>query len=123
MESLGLIRQKIARVAQDQSEEYVHMLQLAAFEAATNIVRHSPEYLKKAPLIVAMSRTAQSICVELIYEGVPFVPPSAPSPDFSGHSEGGFGLFIINSAVDQVDYHSPMPGLASIRLVKNFVKP
>jgi len=54
----------------------------------------------------------------LIYEGEPFFPPSAPSPDFSGHSEGGFGLYIINSSVDQVDYCSPMPGMASIRLLK-----
>ena len=118
LDKLVLIRQKIAQVAQDQSETFVHMLQLAAFEAATNIIRHAPERLKNAPLTVSVARTPHAICVELIYEGEPFVPPSAPSPDFSGHSEGGFGLYIINSAVDQVDYGSPMPGLASIRLLK-----
>jgi anti-sigma regulatory factor (Ser/Thr protein kinase) len=120
LETLGLIRQKIAQVVQDQSEAFVHMLQLAAFEATTNIIRHAPEHLKNAPITIAVSRSADAIQVELIYEGTPFVPPSAPSPDFSGHSEGGFGLFIINSAVDQVTYDSPMPGLASIRLVKKF---
>ncbi len=118
LDQLGLIRDKIARVAQDQSDTFVHMLQLAAFEAATNIVRHAPEHLVNAPLTVAVTRTALAISVELIYEGTPFAPAGAPSPDFSGNSEGGFGLFIINSAVDQVDYGSPMPDLASIRLVK-----
>jgi sigma-B regulation protein RsbU (phosphoserine phosphatase) len=118
LDKLVLIRQKIAQVAQDQSETFIHMLQLAAFEAATNIIRHAPRRLKNAPLTVSVARTLQAICVELIYEGEPFAPPSAPSPDFSGHSEGGFGLFIINSAVDQVDYGSPMPGLASVRLLK-----
>jgi anti-sigma regulatory factor (Ser/Thr protein kinase) len=98
------------------------MLQLAAFEAATNIIRHSPAYLKNAPLIVALSRTETAIGIELIYEGERFVPPSAPSPDFSGHSEGGFGLYIINSSVDSVEYESPMPGLAKIRLVKHFAR-
>jgi PAS domain S-box-containing protein len=123
LEKLGLIRERIAQVAQDQSEEFVHMLQLAAFEAATNIIRHSPAYLKNAPLIIALSRTETSICVELIHEGERFVPPSAPSPDFSGNSEGGFGLYIINSSVDSAEYDSPMPGLAQIRLVKHFAKP
>ncbi|OQW86156.1 MAG: hypothetical protein BWK72_18555 [Rhodoferax ferrireducens] len=118
LDKLGLIRQKIAQVALDQSETFVHMLQLAAFEAATNIIRHAPERLKNAPLTVSVARTPLAICVELIYEGEPFFPPSAPSPDFSGHSEGGFGLYIINSSVDQVDYCSPMPGMASIRLLK-----
>jgi PAS domain S-box-containing protein len=118
LDKLGLIRQKIAQVALDQSESFVHMLQLAAFEAATNIIRHAPERLKNAPLTVSVARTPHAICVELIYEGEPFFPPSAPSPDFSGHSEGGFGLYIINSSVDQVDYGSPMPGMASIRLLK-----
>lgn len=120
MEKLGVIRQKIAEVALDQSEEFVNMLQLAAFESATNIIRHSPARLKNAPITLALSRTAQSISVELIYEGAPFVPPDTTSPDFSGNSEGGFGLFIISSSVDQVTYDSPMPGLARIRLVKQF---
>ncbi len=122
LDQLGVIRQKIAQVAGDQSETFVHMLQLAAFEAATNIIRHAPEHLKNAPLTVSVARNLRAIFVELIYEGEPFVPTSAPSPDFSGQSEGGFGLFIINNAVDQVAYGSPMPGLASIRLVKNLVQ-
>ncbi len=123
LDTLGLVRQKIAQVAQDQPEEFIHLLQLATFEAATNIIRHTPEHVKNAPITVAFSRTADSIGVELIYEGTPFVPPNTPAPDFSGNSEGGFGLFIIKNSVDQVDYYSPMPGLASIRLVKQFTKP
>ena len=120
LDTLGLVRQKIAQVAQDQPEEFIHLLQLATFEAATNIIRHAPEHVKNAPITVAFSRTADGIGVELIYEGTPFVPPDAPEPDFSGNSEGGFGLFIIKNAVNEVDYLSPMPGLASIRLVKKF---
>lgn len=118
LDTLGQVRQKIAQVAQDQSEEFIYLLQLASFEAATNIIRHTPMHVKNAPITVVFSRTAEAIGVELIYEGTPFVPPDAPTPDFSGNSEGGFGLFIIKNAVDQVDYYSPMPGLASIRLVK-----
>jgi anti-sigma regulatory factor (Ser/Thr protein kinase) len=36
----------------------------------------------------------------------------------SGVSEGGFGLYIIEQSVNSVEYTSPMPGVASIRLVK-----
>jgi sigma-B regulation protein RsbU (phosphoserine phosphatase) len=123
LDSLGLVRQKIAQVARDQPEEFVHLLQLGAFEAATNIVRHTSPHVKNAPMTVAFSRTADAIRVELIYVGIPFVPPDAPTPDFSGDSEGGFGLFIMKSAVDQVDYYSPLPGLAGIRLVKQLAQP
>jgi anti-sigma regulatory factor (Ser/Thr protein kinase) len=38
--------------------------------------------------------------------------------DFSGASEGGFGLYVIEQSVDSVEYTSPMPGIASVRLVK-----
>lgn len=118
LEQLGPLRPWIATHAADQSEDFVATLVLAAFEAATNVVRHTPEKLNDAPLTLVLSRNARELVVELVYEGLPFAPTNQASPDFSGKSEGGFGLFIIEKSVDKVEYGAPMPGLASIRLAK-----
>ena len=58
------------------------------------------------------------MAVELIYPSAVFIPPAELRTDFSGETESGFGLFIIEQSVDSVEYASPMPGIASVRLVK-----
>lgn len=120
LNELTPLRLGIEAVCDQMSEEDTQMLVLATFEAATNIVRHTPDKLKKAPLTAVLKRGEQGVSVELIHEGETFVPSSPPSPDFSGNSFGGFGLYIIENAVDWVEYIEPMPGLTSIRLFKCF---
>lgn len=92
---LDILRQRIAVLAQDQPEEALHSLELAAFEAATNVIRHTPEILSDTPFNAVLTRDAHEMCVELIYAGQAFRRDTPPNPDFSGESEGGFGLFII----------------------------
>ena len=58
------------------------------------------------------------MAVELIYPSAVFTPPAKVQPDLSGQSESGFGLYIIEQSVDSVEYSSPMPGIASVRLIK-----
>ena len=65
-----------------------------------------------------MTQRDAAFTVELIYPGPSFSPPEDPQPDFSGDSEGGFGLYIIKNCVDRVEYASPAPGISSIRLAK-----
>jgi anti-sigma regulatory factor (Ser/Thr protein kinase) len=121
LDKLAPLRQRIVAVAADQPDEFIESLTLAAFEAATNIIRHTPENLKNAVLTAILRRSAAGLELELVYEGKPFIPVGSPMPDFSGNSDGGFGLFIIENSVDRVEYDAPtLPGLASIRLVKNF---
>ncbi|MFZ4537064.1 SpoIIE family protein phosphatase [Propionivibrio sp.] len=115
---LGHLRQRIAVLAQDQPEESVQALILAAFEAATNVIRHTPEKLRDAPFTAVLKRNQTELSVELVYAGQPFVQDAPPAPDFSGASDGGFGLFIIENSVDRVIYSRPMTGLASIRMIK-----
>lgn len=115
---LHLLRHAIAAFALDLPEDFVQSLLLAAYEAATNIVRHAPTRLPDAPLSVLLERSEHEISVMLVHQGEMFVPQGDPTPDFSGNSEGGFGLYIISRSVDRVEYGRPMPGLASIALHK-----
>ncbi len=114
------LRRAIEASCDDMPEDYTQMLTLAVFEAATNIIRHTPEKLKRTHVTTVIRRCAQGVTVELIHEGQAFVPSGPASPDFSGNSFGGFGLYIIENAVDSVEYKAPMPGLASISLFKRF---
>lgn len=114
------LRQRIAALCADQDEDFTANLTLAAFESATNIIRHTPVVLGKTPITAILQRTAQAASVELIYEGPQYRPDGPPEPDFSGNTSGGFGRYVIEECVDSVSYDAPMPGMASIRLVKRF---
>ncbi len=119
LDQLAPLRFRIASMCADQPESFVHMLSLAAFEAATNIIRHGGEALRGAPLCIALKRDDTAACVELLYDGLPF-SAMAPEPDLSGASSGGFGLFIMENAVDRVSYDVPLPGMVRISLYKAF---
>ncbi len=118
LDGLGALRRLIAETAQHLPEDEVQAVILASFEAATNILRHAKPYFDDATIACRLSRRGEEYSVELIYPGPDFSPPDDPLPDFSGNSEGGFGLYIINNSVDAVEYASPAPGVSSIRLIK-----
>ncbi|MFZ2736725.1 MAG: fused response regulator/phosphatase [Burkholderiaceae bacterium] len=118
LHKLEPLRKKIAAFTLDQPEEFTQSLVLAAFEVATNVIRHGDLTIKDAPIVAVLQRSEEAISIELQYAGKPFVPEHASEPDFSGNQDHGFGLFIVENSVDQVLYGTPMPGISSIRLVK-----
>ena len=118
LEGLGGLRARITECAGSLSEADTDALILASFEAATNIIRYSRLLVGDATLACRITREVDALIVELIYPSAAFTPPAELRTDFSGEAEGGFGLFIIEQSVDSVEYASPMPGVASIRLVK-----
>lgn len=121
LDGLTRLRERIATLLADQPEEIWRTLALAAFEAATNIVRHTPEKLPGASIIVRLERQPQNCRVDLFYPGQAFRPGATVPPDFSGARAGGFGLFIIAHQVDRLTYEAPLPGMAAIRLEKQLV--
>lgn len=120
LDQLTPLRQRIEALCADQTEHFTQALALAAFEVATNIVRHTPEKLINAPFTVVLTRSPHRAQVEFLYEGKPFTPPAEVEADFSGNASGGFGLYIIEHSVDRVSYSAPLAGIASVLLCKNF---
>lgn len=118
LESLAILRSRVLAGTQCLPESDGAALLLASFEAATNILRHAPPFVSDATLACCISRQRGSVVVELTYPSEGFTPPQNFDPDFSGDSEGGFGLYIIEQSVDCVAYASPAPGVGSIRLIK-----
>ena len=118
LDALATLRRQIEESARVLPEADASALLLASFEAATNILRHAPLMVGDATLACRITSEDQALVVELIYPSEAFTPPANVQPDLSGESESGFGLYIIEQSVDSVAYGSPMPGIASIRLVK-----
>ena len=63
------------------------------------------------------------MCVEIWYLGDAFRPAAEPAPDFSGDTDGGFGLYIMSQAVDRVAHESPLPGICCTRLTQSSARP
>lgn len=92
---LGRLREGIEAAATVLPADAADRLVLASFEAASNVVRHVVPPFDGATLLCRPLRDRSGVTVELWYVGPRFEPTPVPPPDFSGASEGGFGLYII----------------------------
>jgi phosphoserine phosphatase RsbU/P len=124
LDSLGILRKEVGDMAKltgldDQARD---ALTLAGFEAATNVIRHTPQALTDETLHCQLAGNEDALTLSIYYLGEPFTPIET-SPDFSGNTEGGFGLYIIDNSVDEVAYGSPAPGVCRILLAKNATPP
>jgi anti-sigma regulatory factor (Ser/Thr protein kinase) len=85
------------------SEADATALVLAAVEVASNAIRHDTKH-GDAPLEVISQSTPEGCRIEMLYAGDAFLPPKDLDIDFSGASDGGFGLYIIRASCDTVRY-------------------
>ena len=86
-------------------------VELAVAEAVNNVVRHA--YLGEAghPIELVFTLEEDRFTIEVCDEGIPMPPRPSPSFDFdptdiAGLPEGGMGLFLIHSVMDEVEYRS-----------------
>jgi len=123
LRALDELRHRVARAAQALGEAAASGLVLAANEVATNIVRHVPKPFPDAVLTCRIVPDAGRVTVELWHVGPAFRPPADLSPDFSGRSEGGFGLYIIRNSVADVRYDHPLANVCRTTLVQAAAAP
>ena len=112
------LRKRVADASGALETEAAHLLVLAAFEAATNVVRHVAPPFRDATLTCRIRSDLDCVIVEIWYVGAPFTPTLDPLPDFTGASDGGFGLYIIEQAVSEVSYENPLLDVCCTRLVQ-----
>jgi sigma-B regulation protein RsbU (phosphoserine phosphatase) len=100
-------------------EEQVWQLELAVNEAVSNIIKHA--YLGRAHQRIHIEAEGfdDRIIVSIYHWGEAFDPPeSVQLPELDGSQESGFGLFLIDSNVDETTYCEDKNGKNCIRLVK-----
>ena len=78
---------------------------VASVEVFTNIIRHAKGLLPGAPVELIVRATPQEFVLEVVHLGDAFTPPEEPKEaDLSSFPEGGFGLTIIRSSCDRVEF-------------------
>ena len=98
-------------------EDRLFHLELAANEAASNIIKHAYAGQADRRIEVVAEAFADRISLHLYHEGTPFDPQAVSPPAFDGSREGGFGVFIIQQSVDEVDYTQDAQGRNCISLL------
>jgi serine/threonine-protein kinase RsbW len=111
-EFLDEIREFVAQVARKGgfSEKAVYSLQLAADEAASNIIEHAYEGVENAYLDVTCDMQDDTIVISMHDRGRSFDPSHVQEPnlttDLSERQIGGLGIFLMRKIMDTVRYES-----------------
>ena len=108
------------------TDEVVYDVQLAVDEACTNIISHGYAALDAGSIILDLDIHPDRLVVTLTDFGHAFEPSSAPVPDVDAPIEerevGGFGLFFIQQAMDEMKYQVTEDG-NKMTLTKHLRKP
>jgi anti-sigma regulatory factor (Ser/Thr protein kinase) len=98
------------------SEEEASLFVVACVEAFTNVVRHGQGRPSDAPIELVVSIEKDALIVEFVHLGEAFEAPQAVmAADFDDYPEGGFGMYIMQSATDRVE-HLHGCGVNTVRL-------
>jgi serine/threonine-protein kinase RsbW len=111
-EFLDEIREFVAQAAREGgfTEKEIYSLQLAADEAASNIIEHAYEGVSDADLDITCDVYGDTLTITMRDTGIPFDPSSVKPPnlkaDLSERQIGGLGLYLMRKLMDEVRYES-----------------
>lgn len=115
-EFLDEIRNMVAETARAGgfSEKAIYFLQLAADEAATNIIEHAYAGVKNASFTVTCEMQGDQIVIVMQDNGKPFDSNAIKAPnlkaDLSKRQVGGLGVYLMRKLMDSVHYESSKSG-------------
>ncbi len=111
-EFLDEIRDFVAGIARHGgfSDKEIYSLQLAADEAASNIIEHAYEGIADATLDIACDMQGDAIVITMRDEGITFDPSKVKQPNLkaklSERQIGGLGVYLMRKLMDEVHYES-----------------
>jgi serine/threonine-protein kinase RsbW len=111
-EFLDEIREFVAEVARQGgfNDKEVYSLQLAADEAASNIIEHAYEGVANASLDISCDMQGDAIVIIMRDEGLSFDPSQVKQPNLkaklSERQIGGLGVYLMRKLMDDVRYES-----------------
>lgn len=109
-EFLDEIREFVGDIARAGGfgDKDVYNIQLAADEAASNIIEHAYEGVSDGMLELSCGVKANVITIILVDHGESFDPSEIPMPDLkadlSERKIGGLGIFLMRKLMDEVRY-------------------
>ena len=115
-EFLDEIREFVGDIARSGGfgDKDVYNIQLAADEAASNIIEHAYEGVKNGVLEVSCGMRDGAITIIMVDHGESFDPSAIPLPDLkadlSERKIGGLGIFLMRKLMDEVRYEAKKTG-------------
>ncbi|MDO9302426.1 MAG: ATP-binding protein [Anaerolineales bacterium] len=109
---LDEIREFVAQIAREGgfTEKEIYSLQLAADEAASNIIEHAYEGVSNADLDITCDAYGNTLTITMRDTGRSFDPSNVKQPnlkaDLSERQIGGLGLYLMRKLMDEVRYES-----------------
>jgi len=111
-EFLDEIREFVGTIARAGGfgDKDVYNIQLAADEAASNIIEHAYEGVSNGLLELSCGVQSNTITIILVDHGESFDPSEIPLPDLkadlSERKIGGLGIFLMRKLMDEVHYEA-----------------
>ncbi|GEM_PF-6967693 len=118
MAELEAVRDFCQSFCQDIPDAMNEIL-LAVNEAFTNVVNHGYHGECDEVIEVLLERMTRSLRVQLLHSGDGFAGRSSSPEKIDDRQESGFGMFIMEQAVDRVEYARLDDGRNAIILEKN----
>jgi len=99
------------------------MLLIGVNEAATNVIQHGFAD-SVGEHVIEMKLTAQpkQVEIELCYEGTAFTGTSSILPVPEGHSDNGYGLYLMEKSLDAIHYSRREDGWNRLVIIKEIVQ-
>jgi serine/threonine-protein kinase RsbW len=111
-EFLDEIREFVAQVAREGgfTDKEIYSLQLAADEAASNIIEHAYEGISNADIDITCNMYGDTLTITMLDTGISFNPSKVKQPnlkaDLSDRQIGGLGVYLMRKLMDEVRYES-----------------
>ena len=124
---LDLIRDFVSKLSDHAgfNEENVYKIALAVDEACTNVIRHAYRRGNEQFIDVHIELDDKGLTITVSDTGVGFDPASVSEPDLeeymARHKVGGFGLYLIKTVMDEVNF-SINPGVKNEVRMTKFLK-
>jgi anti-sigma regulatory factor (Ser/Thr protein kinase) len=123
-EFLDEIREFVGSIAHEYgfTDKAVYNIQLAADEAASNIIEHAYEGIADGMLTISCGVETNILTIVLVDHGKSFDPSGVPLPDIQAdlgdRKIGGLGIFLMRKLMDEVDYHSDAQTGNTLKMIK-----
>ena len=120
LEALSQAREWVAERARQArlSRETIGDLKLVLTEAVTNVVRYSYDGEPGHQIILSWTVDDETLTLTIRDFGRPFDASQYQSPDLSELQTGGYGVFLIQSLMDEVRYDTSSGVGTTLTLVK-----
>jgi serine/threonine-protein kinase RsbW len=111
-EFLDEIREFVAQTAREGgfTEKEIYSLQLAADEAASNIIEHAYEGISNADIDIVCDMRGDTLTITMHDIGRPFDPSKVRQPNLKANLSkrqiGGLGVYLMRTLMDEVHYEA-----------------